>query len=71
MLDFQKIGMAYLELLRSNPFYNISDDISMYWYDRLILIWLKGYYSPFWWAGNIDDIIGAGITLNGIRPTKT
>ena len=68
MQDFQKTGMAYLELLQSNPFY---DEIAGYWFEQWMLFYLKLYFSKYWWAGNMDNIIGSGLTLNGIKPLTT
>lgn len=48
----------------------MNNPIAEWWFDEFVGQWLKLYYWPYWLAGNIDDIIGAGITLNGIRPAN-
>ena len=47
-----------------------SDDIWFWWYDELVRQWIIAYYWPYWLAGNLDDLMAAGVTLNGIRPVN-
>lgn len=56
MQDYHKTGMAYSELLASNMI------------DNFVRLWLISYYWPYFVAGNIDDWMKMGITLNGLRP---
>jgi hypothetical protein len=46
------------------------ENIYKWWFDELVHQWLRAYYWHYWLAGNMDDIISAGITLNGIRPAN-
>ena len=41
-----------------------------WWFDEYVRQWLMWYYWPYWLAGNIDELISSGITLNGIRPAN-
>lgn len=45
-----------------------ENKIGEWWFDEFVREWLLIYYWPYFLAGNIDDWINLGITLNGIKP---
>ena len=57
MQDFQKIGTAYSELLQSNPFYNVADEMMGLIFDYWMQIAIKMYYWPAFVAGTADDVV--------------
>lgn len=65
MQDFQKIGTAYLGLLRSNPWvhaiqytpgFQVVDYMMCASYDYWFSMGLKMYYWPAFVAGSADNI---------------
>ena len=56
MLIYQQTGMEFIERLQSNMI------------DNFVRLWLVSYYWPYFVAGNIDDWMKMGVTLNGLRP---
>ena len=44
------------------------NSITEWWFDEFVRQWVTLYYWPYWLVGNMDNIVGMGITLNGIRP---
>lgn len=66
MQDYQKTGMEFTELLRSNPWvqmiphtpgFQIFDNVMCYWYDLYMNAALRGYYWPAFIAGSADNIL--------------
>lgn len=47
-----------------------NENLYGWWFDEFVRQWLKCYYWPYWLAGNMDDMMAAGITLNGVRPAN-
>jgi hypothetical protein len=47
-----------------NPIQQISDEV----FDNWIRLILFGYYLPYFIAGNIDDWMKMGVTMNGVKP---
>lgn len=58
MLIYQPIGMAFLGPQVSNMM------------DEFVRLWLLSYYWPYWLAGNYDNLMSMGVTLNGMRPVN-
>jgi len=58
MLEYQKIGMAYLEPQVSNQIF-----------DQFMLGCIMAYFWPYFLIGNADNIKDIiGIHLNGVKP---
>lgn len=43
------------------------DDIYFWWWDESVRLFLISWYWPNFVAGNLDDWLSMGITLNGVR----
>ena len=41
-----------------------------WWYDEFVREWITLYYWPYFVAGNIDDWMSMGITLNGVKSSS-
>ena len=48
----------------------MNEDAVCWLFDEFVKQWITLYYWPYFLAGNIDSFMGAGVTLNGIRPIK-
>ena len=49
---------------------NPLDELYFWWYDEIIRQWVTLYFWPYFVAGNLDDWLSMGITLNGSRPVN-
>ena len=49
---------------------NPLNDIMCWWYDEFVREWITLYYWPYFVAGNIDDWMSMGITLNGVKSSS-
>lgn len=45
----------------------MNDNVWGWWYDEFVRQWITLYYWPYWVVGNADNLMSAGVTLNGIR----
>ena len=46
----------------------------MFWmnqyFDEAVRLWIIMYYTPYYIAGNVDNWLNLGVTLNGVKSSN-